>query len=748
MEQGRICLVFIGMPVSWQIERIGMRVFKQLWVLFLCGCWMQALAQKSDPKEYKQLIVSADKHAQQGEFQEAHQLYSLAWNTKKSNELAMKITRCFFSIDKEIKAIPYLEYVHRSGFKSLELARLSGISYHRAYRFEEALTWLLLYEKNAKVEAHRQEAKQLILYVKNAQALIPVDRPALKLRNLGPAVNSTYDDYSPVLTADERDLFFTSRRHNSMGAERDENGVFYEDIYFSKQIDSVWSDAENAGGIINTDQHDATAGISPNGDELFIYRAENGGDILVSKWSRLKWTEPISMGDKINSPGWETSISTTPNERYVFFSSNRDGGKGGKDIYLAQLLQNGKWSDPILLNDQINTPYDEESPFIHPDGKTLYFSSKGHNSIGGYDIFRCELDISTGNLLSPVKNLGFPISDVGDDVFFVWSADNRRAYFSSDRDGGYGLKDIYVAELDYHLQPEIKVVSIKASEHNRNTSIVSTCSILDLKTKEIQELKDQRSASFVFKRGHEYELTVVAEGYCESRKKIWTDTLQENLQMNLKPKLRKVLFTVSDGDSKPLKARIRVIDPLQGDVFDLDENDSRDGKYNLVLKEGVKYSIEVIQKGYWMRNTELEIPSSECEGTGDSTQTLVNADFRLRSIEKGQQNELENLYFASGKVTPLPDSEYQLKFFLRFLQINPSLRAEVRAHTDEVGGAEFNLQLSQKRADIIVKYLIENGIAPERLIAKGMGESQPLAKGNDQNDLRRNRRVEFIILEE
>jgi hypothetical protein len=274
---------------------------------------------QNDSKDFKQLVTSADKHSRQGEYQEAQQLYVLAWHTKKSNDLALKIARCFFSSDKEVKAIPYLEYVHKSGFKSLELARLSGIAYHRAYRFEEAFRWLSLYEKNAVIEEHKQEARLLLACVQNAQKLIPPNRPPLKLRNLGASVNSIYDDYSPVLTADEYNLFFTSRRHNSIGAERDETGVFYEDIYFSHRVDSAWSMAENAGSSINTDQHDATAGISPNGDELFIYRAENGGDILVSKLNRMRWTEPVSMGNEINSPGWETSISTTPNERVVFF---------------------------------------------------------------------------------------------------------------------------------------------------------------------------------------------------------------------------------------------------------------------------------------------------------------------------------------------------------------------------------------------------------------------------------------------
>jgi outer membrane protein OmpA-like peptidoglycan-associated protein len=436
-----------------------------------------------------------------------------------------------------------------------------------------------------------------------------------------------------------------------------------------------------------------------------------------------------------------------PTKGSYFFSSNRNGGVGGKDIYMAQLQVNGKWSEPLLLGSEINTRFDEESPFIHPDGKTLYFSSKGHNSIGGYDIFRCEIDLVDGKILSPVVNLGFPISDVGDDVFFVWSADNRRAYFSSDREGGFGLKDLYVAELDYHLKPEVSVIGLRTKEFQKEKRIVSSCQLRDVNTNDVQVINEQRDISLILKRGHEYELTVRSDGYCEKKTRIWTDSLSGNLDLELKPKNRKVIFTVSDSDSKPLKPKIRVVDPLQGDVFELGEDEGRDGQYHLVLKEGVKYSIEVIQKGYMLRSSTIEIPVSSCNTNfSDTTERIFDKSIQLFALEEGQTNQLDDLYYASGKVIPLLESIPQLDFFLHFMQLNTSLHAEVRAHTDEVGGVEYNLILSQKRAEYILHYLTERGINPERLSAKGMGESQPLYKGNDREELKRNRRVEFIIL--
>lgn len=132
-------------------------------------------------------------------------------------------------------------------------------------------------------------------------------------------------------------------------------------------------------------------------------------------------------------------MSITPDKKIIFFTSDRPG-EGGRDIYMARKLPNGEYAKPINLGPKINTKYDEDAPFIHPDGKTLYFSSKGHKSMGGYDIFSCTINLETGAILTEPVNVGYPINTADDDVFFVWSADNKRAYFASEREGGYGEK--------------------------------------------------------------------------------------------------------------------------------------------------------------------------------------------------------------------------------------------------------------------------------------------------------------------
>lgn len=701
--------------------------------------------QKVSGKEYSKLISAADDHVHAGEYQQAQQLYLLAWQIKKDPELGLKISRTYFSLNREVKALSYLEYVSNSGVKNLELARMSGIAYHRSYRFDEAIRWLESYERNTSDLVLKEEARKLIMHARNAKVSITDASQQMKLKNLGSQVNSMYDDYSPVLTADEHTLYFTSRRHTSTGAEQDETGVFYEDIYHSTFVNGMWTAAENVGAPINTEEHDATAGISPNGDELFVYRADNGGDFLLSQQHMNSWTEPLSMGDKINSPGWETSISTTPDEQTVVFSSNRKGGAGGKDIYLSIKNSEGKWSEPVLLSDEINTKYDEESPFIHPDGKTLYFSSEGHNSIGGFDIFRCEIDLKTGKLLSPVVNLGFPISDVGDDVFFVWSADNKRAYFSSDREGGFGLKDIYVAELDYHLQSEVNIMRVKSVDIKNKKSIVSDIILRDVVTGEEQSVNGQSEASLVIRKGHRYELLANAGGYCSYRKVIASDSIPEDFNLELNPQYRKTEFVIRNEYGKGLKPKIRIVDMQTNESFLVSE-ENRDEVYSIFLKEGGRYSIEILQKGYTMILSTIDIPRGDCGGLqSDTNFTPVKLNFELKALEVGQYEILEAIYFASGKIKPLPESYKQLDFIADFLLLNRDIKAEVGAYTDEVGRSDYNMILSQKRAEAVVFYLVSKGIDPGRLIAKGYGEARPIGKDKSPESLRLNRRVEFVV---
>lgn len=324
-----------------------------------------------------------------------------------------------------------------------------GRALHLNYKLDEAIAQFEKFLEEASSKHHlRDEAQRQIEMVKEAKVQI-ANPKKLSIDNLGSTINSEFADFSPVISVDENALFFTSRRirpDSSNTALIDEStGDYMEDIYVSyKDRNGKWQQPELLN--INTESHTATVNVSPDGQQLFIYKDENGvGTLMSSQLVGETWTEPEALGSNINSKSWEPHAALTADGNTLYFVSDRPGGSGGRDIYRVVKLPNGKWSKALPLGPTINTPYDEDACFVHPDGRTLYFASTGHNSMGGFDIFYSQLG-EDGEWTAP-KNVGYPLNTVDDDVFFVTSADGRRAYYSSRQEGGFGEKDIYMVEL-------------------------------------------------------------------------------------------------------------------------------------------------------------------------------------------------------------------------------------------------------------------------------------------------------------
>jgi len=269
------------------------------------------------------------------------------------------------------------------------------------------------------------------------------------ITNVGPALNTASNEYSPVLSLDESQLFFTSPRirpDSSNSKIIDFVTMQYkDDIYATfKNEEGVWMEPELLN--LNTDAHDAAISVSPDGQTLFIYRDNFGdGQLLESTLIGETWSEPILLGSDINTAAWETHATVSADGNTLLFVSDRVGGVGKRDIFRCVKLPNGEWSRALNIGNQVNTIYDEDAPFLTADGKTLYFASRGHNTMGGFDIYSSKLG-QDGEWGTPVS-LGYPVNTVDDDVFFVPMADGRRAYYSSSKDGGYGLKDIYLVDM-------------------------------------------------------------------------------------------------------------------------------------------------------------------------------------------------------------------------------------------------------------------------------------------------------------
>jgi len=368
------------------------------------------------------------------------------------------------------KSIAYLEYAAQhttadyteGDYKQQDAPPYTAISlgdaYHMNYLFDKAIA---TYE-GYKAILHESQKKEIedidrkLEISKNAQALVNKPVP-MTTSNLGPLVNSVAPDYSPVITADESEIIFTSRRAGSTGGLIDEDGYAFEDIYISENVNGTWDELQKIDSTINSNGHEAPTGLSADGQMLLIYKftAEDGGDIYLSNRMGDTWTEPKRFGEGINTTAWESHATISADGQFLSFTSDREGGIGGRDIYFCKRLPTGDWAMPQNYGPAINTIYDEGSPFLHPDGKTLFFSSKGHNTMGGFDIFY-TVKQDDGSWSEPV-NLGYPVNTTGDDVYYMPTTDGKSAYYASFRQDGMGEKDIYKITLPHMEEKKLTV---------------------------------------------------------------------------------------------------------------------------------------------------------------------------------------------------------------------------------------------------------------------------------------------------
>ena len=351
----------------------------------------------------------------------------------------------------------------------------------------------------------------------------------VRIENLGDKINSRGGDYAPSISADGRTMIFTSRRSDTKGGGVDKAGDFkyFEDIYISEwdTVDNVWQKARPIEGKLNTDGHDASLSISPDGKQIFIYRNDGKlyiGDIFVSKKrSSGGWGTPRALEKPINSTYFESSACLSADGNTLFFVSEKEGKKYGAqgrgDIYMAKKISKRVWGEPKNLGPIINTPLDEISVFIHPDGKTLFFSSKGHMSIGGLDIFMSKMQ--PDSTWGKPENLGYPINTVGDDVHFVLSTDGKSAHYSSIRKEGLGERDIYKIDLtDYPILSDGITTSLsilKGKILNGDDEVAAEITFKDATGKDVAKtVSDDNGDYFItLDGGKKYKAVISAEGY-------------------------------------------------------------------------------------------------------------------------------------------------------------------------------------------------------------------------------------------
>lgn len=517
-------------------------------ILFLSASGI-SLAQSLSKRELVQMESDAYRHYRDLNFHEALPLYLKLDSLDPNNpKYIFPIGVSYLYFNKVDLAIPYLEACKgKKEIKSASLDYYLGKAYHLNGQFEKAIESYTEYKsffghKNTKQHKKLYEdIDKEIEYCKNGIVLYASPLKVL-ISNLGPSINSKYPEYGPVVSGDEREIIVTSNRPDTKGGQRDfhTDGHYFEDLYISTSDGKNWEPLSRMSDSINTTDHDASVALSADGKNLILYRytndvLENGsGDLYMSSFKDLKWggAQKLSFS---NEKYWEPSATISNDGKTIIFSSNRDGSLGGTDLYSVVQNDKGVWSIPVSLGKSVNTNRDEDSPFLMPDGKTLYFSSKGHNSMGGYDIFITRLSPETLTWSKP-ENIGYPLNTPYDDLHFSWSADGKKMYFSSIRPEGYGDRDIYSAEL---IKEELNADTIRAMLSAKVT--------------------DARSHAAIEAIMKIYELD--NEGATTSNIKEYTITLEPSTNPIELSKGKKYLILVEAQGYKPISERIDVSSP-------------------------------------------------------------------------------------------------------------------------------------------------------------------------------------------
>lgn len=386
-----------------------------------------------------------------GDYSGALQSYKELVKSSPDNiEYNYRLGYCYLQTSSDKKAaLPYLEKACKSATAKKEWSYQMGLAYMFNEKFDDAITWFSDFrDSKQKISKDMVPADRLIEMCGNGKNLIanPVN---VTFTNLGKTINTPYEEYNPFISADGKQLIFTSRRKGNVGGFIADLGIYTADIYYSNWKDTVWAKAKGAGGMVNTEWDEESVGYSATGDLVFIYfdNAEFYGDVGASTLKGKMWQRPVMMPTNLNTKSFEGGVTLSLDGSLLIFSSDVKGGLGESDLYMIKKEKNGEWSTAVNLGNTINTKYTEDFPYLSLDGKSLYFASKGWSSMGGFDIFRSEWNENTNSWGEP-KNIGYPLNDVDDNNFISFTGDGRTAYVSTVRPDGFGDKDIYKVDFN------------------------------------------------------------------------------------------------------------------------------------------------------------------------------------------------------------------------------------------------------------------------------------------------------------
>lgn len=593
--------------------------------------------------------------------------------------------------------------------------------------------------------------------------------PGLKYKSqkesLGPSINTEYDERAPIISADGTELYFVRKNHpNNACGTTDE-----DDIWYSKYSDGKWLPAINIGPPLNNCYNNFVQSVSPDGNMLLLANKyfKEGKEVFckpgvsVSYKTNDGWSFPEEQKVKdFNNKSSYVNYFLAPNNKYLLIAMEGDDSYGNIDLYVSFRLSENTWSKPLNLGPTVNTAANDFSPFLAADGITLYYSTSGFPGFGSEDIFVTRrLDDTWQNWTEPI-NLGPPINSKGSDTKFSIPAAGNYAFFTS-TEGSVGLNDIFRILLPDTLKP-IAVVLLKGQIIDFQSKKPIGGSIIIYKnypseTIVIKEISDSLTGKFkvYLPTGYLYTAIIKANGYIDGKQTLDLTNIHDYAEIEQKPielinrsaykTIRgKLLDKLTDKAVAGAKV-ILMTDTINKKVLAITYTNEK-GEFEIKLENvaDVEKAILIVEK------KEYEQTLFELNNFGDEVD--FNFDIKVEpEIKKDKVIQFHNIYFDYGKADITDTAAVILDRIYEVLMEYPTMVIELSGHTDSQSSSGFNMKLSQARADNARAYLINKGIAPERIIAKGYGETRLLNHCKDgipcsPEEHAINRRIEVKIL--
>jgi OmpA-OmpF porin, OOP family len=531
------------------------------------------------------------------------------------------------------------------------------------------------------------------------------------IHNVGKPINHKHIDFNPISISDDHMVFASLQLDEITYFDPVKDTIPKRRFYTAFRQGNTWKiTGEFGNGVINHRDYDTGNGaFSPDGNRFYFTRCSKEFSerivcrLYVSEKLNNEWQEPVKLPESINDPYFTATMPAVGlsrrNTDMLYFVSNRDGGQGGMDIWYSYYdPRRDEWKDPRNCGRKINTPSDEITPFYDVDSKTMYFSSDGYPNIGGLDVFKTR---GSGRSFSVPQNMKIPVNSSYDDIYFNVHKEGYKGYLVSNRPGGQSLRHETCCDDIY--------------------SFINSGYIRIWLTGEVYGITD---LDFYNSIREEYEK--------DNRVDI-EDMEKDSASFELLHKYPVSLF---------------MIDPQTKEEVFIKTDSTIHGRFWFNLEQGIDYRLKV--KDFNRAEKVMALTTKPI--THDDTIVL---DAIMVNTIPTEPIRLKNVYYEFDRAELTSKAENVIfNTIYKILKEHPKIIVEISSHTDSRGTNEYNIDLSQRRAESVVNYLLEKGIPPEQMTAKGYGEEMPIAPnenadGSDNEEGRaKNRRTEFRIIGE